>query len=146
MRSVKAQMISCMLVGSHKSHLFNLGILAMYPLTISAPNQVFPSLQAFTTLIKSLMQHLRYALLSSILILDADQEFDAASKIRIDESNAYLRVEGPRVSSDTNYSYGISYVDGSNNITSENILAVYTCGLSHCVTCEYNTRNSSCSQ
>ena len=79
-------------------------------------------------------------------IYNIDQEFDAASKMRIDQSNAYLRVEGPRVSSDTNYSYGISYVDGSKNITSENILAVYTCGLSDCVTCEYNTRNSSCSQ
>ena len=63
----------------------------------------------------------------------------------VDSSYIYLTVStAPTVTTDTNYSYGISYLSGDVNITSENTIGVYMCGISNCASCQYTTRDTAC--
>ena len=67
-----------------------------------------------------------------------------SSWISIDSGYTHLTVNAPTVTTVTNYTFGISYVNGANNITSESTLAVYLCGVSNCGTCSYSTRDTQC--
>ena len=68
----------------------------------------------------------------------------ASSWLSIDSSYTFLTVDAPTVTTTTNYSYGISYLSGDVNITSENIIGIYVCGISNCASCEYTTRDTAC--
>ena len=65
-----------------------------------------------------------------------------SSWISIDTGYTYLTVNAPIVNTTANYTFGISYVDVTINITSESIIAVYLCNVSNCDTCSYSTRDT----
>ena len=68
-----------------------------------------------------------------------------SSWLSIDSSYTHLSIStAPTVTTDTNYTYGISYFDGNNDMTSENIIGVYLCSVSNCANCEYSTRSTTC--
>ena len=66
------------------------------------------------------------------------------SWISVDSSYTYLTVNAPTVTTATNYSYGISYILGDFNITSQNILGIHLCSVKNCISCEYSTRDTAC--
>ena len=66
-------------------------------------------------------------------LYDVDSENPVSSWLDIESTYTYLTIStAPTVTVDTNYSYGISYLSGENNMTSENIIGVYVCGVSNC--------------
>ena len=67
-----------------------------------------------------------------------------SSWISVDSDYTFLTVDAPTVTTDTNYSYGISYLLGDYNITSENIIRIYPCSVSNCTSCEYSTKDTTC--
>lgn len=58
---------------------------------------------------------------------------------------ATLTVNAPIVSVDTNYTFGVYFVDGSNNITAQDIITVFACNVANCETCDLATKDSLCS-
>ena len=62
-------------------------------------------------------------------VYDPSGSTNITSWLSINNDFEHLTVNTPIVNSETNYSYGIYYDEGTNNITVENTLTIYTCSL-----------------
>ena len=77
-------------------------------------------------------------------IYDIVSDYNISSWLSTSTDYTYLTADAPTVTSDTIYTYGIYYYEGTNNITASNFLTVYVCNISNCASCEYSTRDTAC--